>query len=154
VIVPPEGLTGPLHNMTLQVPDDLTYYFFTIATGSELNENNCHLVATITAHGKTMDDAPQGEVDAKAVLIPDTGFTPYYFGVFTEGPLKDKTNPFAKGLTLTSADGGVLYANLQPSDKPYIITATKNGVAFTQARFICRKGMFVNISPPQGPSVV
>ncbi len=155
MIVTNEGdAANPTFHVGIQVPDELTYYSFTGIIGAQLDPEKCHVVATITAHGKTMDDSPQGEADALSILTPDAGYTPFYFGVFPDGPLKDKTDPFIKGLTKTSVDGGVVYANLTPSAVPYMITAAKPGVAFSTSQFICRKGMFINLSPPEGPMVL
>lgn len=153
IIVPKEGLTGPYDNITFQVPSIETYYVLASIIGAKIDDNACHVVTTITAYHKTMDEAPQGEVDAKVTLLPDLNVTPFYFGVFKSGPLKDKTNPFIKGLTQASEDGGATYFNLPPSEKPYIISATKEGLTFSEAQFLCRPGAFINISPPRGPMV-
>ena len=98
-----------------------------------------------------MNDDPQGEVGATVTINGRRVDKPFYFDIFKSGPLKDKTNPFVKGLTSTSEDGGLLIFNLPPQGKPYIISAEKPGVMFTQAQFVCRKGMFINLSPPLGP---
>jgi hypothetical protein len=151
VIVPPEGLTSPLNNMTFQVPSIESYYLLATVVGAKEDENFCHLAATITAFHKTMEDCPQGEIGATVSISPSVNETPFYFDVFRSGPLKDKTNPFTKNLTQTSEDGGVLIFNVPPSDKPYTITARKNGIVFSQATFTCQKGVFINVSPPLGP---
>jgi hypothetical protein len=54
-------------------------------------------------------------------------------------------------LNKTSEDGGVAFFNLPPRDEPYVISAEKSGVKFTEAVFTCKKGVFINISPPRGP---
>ena len=151
IIVPPEGLVGPHNNITFQVPSIETYYLLSTVVGASIDDNSCHVTATIIAYNKTMDDIPQGEPDAIVKISPNVSETPFYFGIFKSGPLKGKTNPFEKGLVQTSEDGGVAYFNLPPSDKPYTMTAIKPGVNFTQAQFMCRKGVFINISPPSGP---
>lgn len=151
VDVPPEGLTGPHNNMTFQVASMATYYLLNAIIGGKMDDKKCHVVTTVLAYGKTMDDDPQGEEHAKIKLTPYVDETPFYFDIFKDGPLKGKTNPFTKGLVETTADGGVGFYNLPPSDQPYLITAEKDGVTFTTAKFICRKDMLINISPPQGP---
>lgn len=151
VIVPPGGLTGPHDNISFQVPSIETYYLLASVIGVNFDKNSCHVVTTVTAFGKTMDDDEQGEPDARIVLSPYVNEVPFYFGIFTEGPLKGKTNPFTKGLTLTTKDGGVGFYNLPPRDQPYTLTAEKNGVPFTSAQFKCRADTFINISPPRGP---
>ncbi|OGT45893.1 MAG: hypothetical protein A3E83_02275 [Gammaproteobacteria bacterium RIFCSPHIGHO2_12_FULL_41_20] len=154
VFVPREGLTGPYNNITFQVPSIETYYVLASVIGAKIDDKACHVVATITAYHKTMDDAPQGEAAAKITLIPDTQQLPFYFGMFESGPLKGKTNPFTKGLTQTSEDGGLAFFNLPPRDQPYTISASKPGLGFTEAQFLCRPGVFINISPPHGPMVM
>lgn len=151
ITVPPEGLNDPLHEISFQVPSDFAFNLFRYALGVTLDENACQVTAAITAHHKTMADIPQGEADAKAVLTPDANVKPFYFGIFKRGPLKDKTNPLQHHLTASSLDGGVGYLNLPPRDEPYTLTAVKAGVTFNEVKFIARKGMFINISPPQGP---
>lgn len=151
VIVPPEGLTGPYNNITFQVPSSESYYLLSAIVGAKEDPNSCHLAVTITAYHKNMDDIPQGEQNSVISLNIRSDQPVFYFDIFHSGPLKGKTNPFTKGLTQTSEDGGLLIFNLSPQDKPYIISATKPGVLFTESRFLCRKGMFINISPPQGP---
>ncbi len=150
-IVPSGGLTGPHDNITFQVPSIETYYLLATIIGVNFDKNSCHVVTTVTAFGKTMDDDEQGEPGAKITLTPYVNEVPFYFDIFTEGPLKGKTNPFTKGLTLTTRDGGVGFYNLPPRDEPYTISAEKDGVKFTSAQFICRKDAFINISPPRGP---
>jgi hypothetical protein len=151
VIVPAEGLTGPYNNITFQVPSSESYYLLSTIVGAKEDPESCHVAVTITAYHKNMDDDPQGEKDATITLARRTENKPFYFDIFRSGPLKGKTNPFTKGLTQTSDDGGLLIFNLPPQDKPYTITATKPGVLFTESQFLCRKGMFINISPPRGP---
>ncbi|RDI36461.1 carboxypeptidase regulatory-like domain-containing protein [Aquicella lusitana] len=153
VIVPPAGLTGPYDNITFQIPSIETYYLLAGIVGAKIDENSCHVTSTIIAYHKTLDDIPQGEAGAKVTLTPYVNETPFYFDIFKNvpGPLKDKTNPFTKGLTETSEDGGVAFFNLPPRDEPYTISAVKSGVVFTEAQFLCRKGAFINISPPRGP---
>lgn len=151
VIVPQEGLTGPYDNITFQIPTTETYYLLAWIIGANADDNNCHVVTTITDYHKTMDDLPQGIADATVTISPYIDETPFYFDIFTSGPLKGKTNPFTKGLTKTSEDGGVAFFNLPPLDKPYTLSAQKNGMTFTEAQFMCRKGAFINISPPRGP---
>lgn len=151
IIVPPGGLTSPYNNITFQVPSIETYYLLAAIVGATIDENKCHVTTTISAYHKTLNDDPQGEPNADVSLIPAVDEKPFYFDIFKEGPLKGKTNPFTKNLIHTSEDGGMAFFNLPPRDEPYVITATKSGVTFSEAQFLCRKGVFINISPPQGP---
>lgn len=151
VTVPRDGLESPYDNITFQIPSIESYYLLSAIVGAKIDKNSCHLTATVTGYHKTMDEVPQGEEGVTVSLIPETHEIPFYFGIYTSGPLKNKTNPFAKGLRKTSEDGGVAYFNLPPSDKPYTLVAHKNGMSFTNASFLCQKGKFINISPPRGP---
>lgn len=150
-IVPKNGLAGKHDNITFQVPSLETYYLMAALIGAKFDSESCHLVTTILANGKTMDDDEQGEPNAHVTIRPYHNETAFYFDIFKDGPLKGKTNPFTKDLTATSKDGGIGFYNLPPRDEPYTITAVKDGVVFTEAQFICRKDTFINISPPSGP---
>lgn len=150
-IVPPEGLTGPFDNITFQVPSTETYSLLAKIMGATIDENSCHVAATITAYHKTLGDVPQGIDGTTVTLSPAVNVIPFYFDIYTSGPLKGKTNPFTRGLTATSEDGGVAFFNLPPRDEPYVISAQKDGMKFTEAMFTCKKGAFINISPPRGP---
>lgn len=154
VTVPAEGLTGPYDNITFQVPSTYVFYLLSKSVGAALDDESCHVTATVTAFHKTMDDIPQGEKDATVMLEPAIKAQPFYFDIFTSGPLKGKTYPFPTGLTVTSDDGGVAFFNVPPSEKPYRMIAVKSGVRFTEAEFMCEKGKFINLSPPRGPSAM
>ena len=143
VIVPPEGLVGRLNNITFQVPSIESYYLLATVIGGKEDPTSCHLATTITAFHKTMEDCPQGEAGATISISPRVNETPFYFDIFKQGPLKDKTNPFAKGLRQTSEDGGVLLFNLPPREKPYIITAQKNGMVFAR-QFIYKVRLLIS----------
>ena len=151
VIVPPGGLTKPFDNITFQVPTIESYFLLAYMMGAKIDDNSCHVTATVTGYHKVLHDLPQGEADAIVTLSPAVNESPFYFGIFQSGLLKNRTNPFPQGLTKTSEDGGVAFFNLPPSDQPYTLSATKPGVKFTEAKFICKKGAFINISPPRGP---
>lgn len=152
--VPAEGLTTPYDNISFQVPSTYVYYILSKLIGAKIDENNCHLTATITAYHKTLDDLPQGEANAIVTITPNVKEIPFYFDVFKSGPLKDKTYPFPTGITETSHDGGIAFFNLPPRAEPYILSAQKNGMNFSEAEFVCKPGIFINISPPRGPMVL
>ncbi len=154
VIVPPEGLTGPRHNITFQIPSIATFYLFSKIIGAHFDKEKCHVVTTVIANGRTLEDRRQGEPGATITLTPNVNEIPFYFDLFTGPFFKGRTNPFTKGLTATTEDGGVGFFNLPPSDKPYTLSAEKAGIPFTTAQFICRKDAFINISPPRGPSTL
>jgi hypothetical protein len=136
------------------VPSVESYYALAYIIRAKIDKNSCHLTATVTKLHKTMDDIPQGEEGVTVAVSPSVSEKPFYFGIFERGPLKKKTNPFAKNLAATSEDGGVAFFNLPASDQPYKLIASKDGMKFTESTFMCRKGVFINISPPRGPMVV
>lgn len=159
VTIPAEGLQSPYDNITFQTPRNLTYdalkTILTKQRNTTLNDNDCQVVATITKYHKTLQDDPQGMPGATASLTLNGNHVtpsvkPFYFGMFKDG----KTDPFSGALTTTSDDGGVAFLNVTPSDTPYILTAHEAGYSFTSSRFVCHKGQLINISPPQGPSVI
>jgi hypothetical protein len=154
VIVPSDGLNDAYSNITFQIPSMESYYLLANIIGATIDENSCHLTATITAFHKTMGDVPQGEKDASVTISPKVNQMPFYFDIYESGPLKGKTNPFTRNLTKSSEDGGVAFFNLPPSDKPYILSAEKDGKKFSEATFICKKGAFINLSPPLGPTAL
>lgn len=151
VIVPPTGLNDAYTNITFQVPSVEAYFLLATVIGEKADAESCHVATTITAHHKTMDDLPQGEENAQITLSPSVPVLSFYFDIFKKGPLAGKTNPFTKELKQTSEDGGVLLINVPPSEKPYVLSATKKGVTFSKVMFTCRKGAFINLSPPNGP---
>lgn len=150
-VVPPDGFSNPYNNITFQIPSIESFYLLANIIGAKIDENSCHVTATVTGYHKTMDDLPQGESDAIVTITPAVKETPFYFDIYKSGPLKGKTNPFTRGLTQTSEDGGIAYFNLPPRKEAYTLSAQKNGKQFTDTRFICKKGAFINISPPRGP---
>ncbi len=154
IIVPPEGLNSKYDNITFQVPSVESYYMLATIMGASIDKNSCHLTATVTKYHKTMQDLPQGEPGVVVSLSPAVDVLPFYFGIYHNWPLKDKTNPFSKNLKQTSEDGGIAFFNIPVSDKPYKLIGQKNGMKFTEATFICKKDTFINISPPQGPMVL
>lgn len=154
IMVPEEGATGPYNNITFQVPSVQTFFLLSNAIGADVDDNSCHLSATITRFHKTMDDIPQGMPGAEVIITPSVKVKPFYFDIITEGPLTNKTYPFKNNLTQTSEDGGVAIFNLPPRAEPYTLTAQKPGVKFTKVLFLCKKGAFINLSPPQGPSEI
>lgn len=151
IIVPRRGLISKNNNITFQVPSNEAYFLFKKIIGISEDKNSCHVATTIAASDKTLDDIPQGEEGAKMSLAPSTPTPIFYFNIFHHGPLAGKTNPFHQGLTATSLDGGLVIANLLPQKKPYLMTAVKSGVVFSQVKFICRPDVFINLSPPQSP---
>jgi len=154
LLVKKEGATGSYQNITFQVPSDFMFRLLKMAIHAKEDPNCCHVATTITQHHKTLFDIPQGAAGAHVALTPKSNEKPFYFDIFNRGPFKGLTYPFDTGLNKTSEDGGVVFFNLPPRREPYIISAVKADQTFTKAKFLCRKGAFINISPPRGPSVV
>lgn len=102
----------------------------------------------------TLKDSPQGEPNATVRLVPDVAVKPFYFGVTAN----NDTNPFARGLTATSLDGGVLWANIPASavNTTFQVIAEKPGRVFRNTELFCVPGkrVLVNGAPPYGPIVV
>jgi hypothetical protein len=152
VTVPPQGLVGVQHELTLQVPDLITFAFLRAVLPGTMDPTKCHLVTTVSAKNKTLYDDPQGEPNATISVSPPVpkGSNIYYFGI-----IMGKTNPFARGLNQTSYDGGVLVFNVPPGD--YVMTASKKGVVFGDPPSCFMKcktpGRLINASPPWGPRV-
>lgn len=162
VRVPAEGLVGD-RAITLQVPLALTFRVLQRLLVRPLAGRH-HLATTITAAGKTLADSPQGEADAKLVLIrhdgDECGEPPIYLGAL---PVVHKTDfggalLAALGLraprVCSSVDGGVLVANL-PRGR-YTLTASKPGLRFSAAELVidADSPALINVSPPQAPRVL
>ena len=150
IIVPEEGINdpNPFNNITFQVPSNIAITIMKRAMGVTEDPQSCHIAATITPPGKTLEDLPQGVEDVEVSLFPDCNVKPFYFGIV---PISKKTNPFTRKRKRTSLDGGIAYINVPEGD--YVLTAKKAGVKFTEVMIRARKGVLVNASPPRGPIV-
>ncbi len=150
-IVPPEGIndSNMLKNISFQVPSNMAYRLLSIAMGISEDPECCQIAATITPPHTTMDNIPQGVEGVTASLSPCVNSRPYYFSMF---PLLHKTNPFIRSLNATSLDGGVAFTNVPPGD--YILTAEKNNIPFSTVHIKARKGVVINASPPNGPTML
>ncbi|WP_133406503.1 carboxypeptidase-like regulatory domain-containing protein [Parashewanella tropica] len=165
--VPSKGFTGEHNNISWQaIPSFLWFLVKNIVeldTSTQMNNSDCQVIATVTAYDRTLDDDPQGEpnatVNLQNVKTGETGVgfdKTYYFGI-----LGGKTLPIP-GLKETTADGGVIFMNVQPGQ--YKIIAEKAGVQFSQPEFNCDPTIWkaegkneldvINLSPPQGPIVL
>jgi len=158
-------LPGPTYagttELTVQIPSTVMWEFMKLIvekeSGVSMDSSACQVVVTVCAANKTMENVPQGEPNTTVAIhppMPAGSAPPFYFGAFKEGLLKNLTDPFAKGLTSTSFDGGVVFLNVPASDEPYVITAYKEGIVdFSYTVIQCTAGSFVNGSPPWGPEV-
>lgn len=163
VVVPEDGLVDAAA-LTLQVP--LAWTFRALQRLLTRPRPGCHHVATtVAAAGKTLADCPQGEAGVQIDLCAPDGAPapcdpPIYLGAL---PLVHKTDFFGAvlaglrvraPLSSTSADGGVLLANV-PRGR-WRLGARKPGVRFTSAELVIAEDspMLINVSPPQGPCVL
>ena len=155
LVVPSNGFSGPHNEYTFQTPRMLTYEALKAVVihwqHGQIDPSCCHVVTTVCAENKTLDDDPQGEPGATIELDPPptVKVPPFYFGI-----IDGKTNPFSRGLLNTSADGGAAWFNVPVREQPYTLLARKDGVIFSNTSFYCRANRLVNIAPPQGPSVI
>jgi hypothetical protein len=154
--IPKIGFQGANNEITFQVPRKITYHLLQTILKSQRHTNPCidccNVATTITAHKKTLADDIQGEVGAR-ITLRHHGKTISHRGLLYFGILFGKTNPFDISGTTSSEDGGVLIYNLPASRDLYTTSATKNGFYFSSEKFWCRKGAFINLSPPHGPRV-
>jgi hypothetical protein len=150
-IVPTQGIndSNKMKNISFQVPSNMAYKLLSVAMGISEDPECCQIAATITPPNKTMDDIPQGIKGVKAILSPSVSSAPFYFGMF---PVAHKTNPFRRGLNSTSLDGGVAFTNVPPGN--YTLTAEKDNIPFSTITIKARKGVVINASPPNGPTML
>ncbi len=166
--ISPNGYTGTHSLISWQPINTILWkalkYSTEIVNLTKMKDGYCQVLTTVSEKGKTLDDDPQGEAGATVDLVSDSWTLPVkpYSKVFYLGILAKKTFPMPN-LKSTTADGGVIFLNVEPGHKYKIIT-NKVGVKFTQPEFICKPQLWdqlglsetilINISPPQGPTVV
>lgn len=155
LVVPPNGLSGLHNEYTFQTPRMVTYEALKAVVihwqHGKIDPTCCHVVTTVCAENKTLQDDPQGEPGATIELDPPlvTKIPAFYFGI-----IGGWTNPLSRGLLNTSADGGAAFFNVPVREQPYTLLATKDGVTFSNTSFYCRPNRLVNIAPPKGPTVI
>lgn len=129
--------------LTFQAVTHAIYGSLATVVGVMPDEKNaCQMVTTITRIGKSIyDTGAHGEFGVKVALDPPVPAEhgPVYFNALV---IPDK------GLTESSPDGGVLYANVPLGE--YIWSGTKPSVELTAVKMKCRAGVLVNASPPHG----
>jgi hypothetical protein len=150
----PEIQTGTIllgdedvEKVTFQAPDQKMYDLLASTLDVRPEESKCQIASTVTRVGKSLytSGGPHGEPGATVAIEPEVAFRygPYYFNI-----LNDSTIYPDPDLTETTEDGGVLFVNVDPRE--YILKAHKEGVAFTDVKIKCRRGVLVNASPPWG----
>lgn len=164
VIVPPEGLMDPFHEITLQAPGLWLYRILMFAFGRP--KTGCHhLVTTVSAYEKNLHD-DDGEAGVRVTLISADGqrrddaiYLGHILG-FTEWfvPILAARIPFLFRLRhrSTSPDGGAIFQNVAPGS--YRLEAAKldesgHPVPFKRAEveIFPDSPLLVNLSPPHGP---
>ena len=133
VLVPQSGLVGPHHEYTFQTPRTITFKMLSAILPTKIDPLACHIVTTVAAFNKTLEDDPQGEPGATVSLYNSKhgrlSQKPFYYEIF-----HGKTNPFARGLNATTQDGGLVFLNVPPQTEPYTLVATKPGFRLIQQR--------------------
>ena len=149
--VPPGGMVTNGTEYVLQVPPVLVYDLFVSVTPGHKDKSKCQFVVTVCGPNRTWWSFPQGIPGVSVTMDPPLHKTIFYFG--TWGKLSNDTNPLPNGRNVTSWDGGVLIEDVPVAPgRPYVITATKPGYAFTRTVMSCTApGQFVNGGPGQGP---
>ncbi|MCO4764558.1 MAG: hypothetical protein KC502_23820 [Myxococcales bacterium] len=145
------SLATDTHDVTFQVPDDALYKVLASMVGVTAGGDVCQIASTVTRRGHSLYDrhGTHGEPEATVVLVPTAGAKTkaIYFNLVKYNVIFPD-----QGLTETSHDGGVVFANVPPGD--YTLRATKAGTTFRDVRITCRAGMLVNASPPWGLQVL
>ncbi len=138
-VLPDEGLS----RLTFQAVSHDIYGVFSAVLMIEPDDSKyCQMVTTVTRVGKSIYDAgAHGEDGVTVTLDPPLPAE--------QGPIYFNKEVIPEpGLTETSEDGGVLFAQVPPGD--YTWTANKAGATFTEVRMKCRVGFLINASPPRG----
>jgi hypothetical protein len=147
--VPADGL----ERVAFQAPSTALVDALEGYLGVESNPTRCHLATTVTRAGFSLyggaPDGTHGEPGATVTIDPPPaqGGTPIYWN----GSRFDTIWP-DRSLDATTADGGVLFANVTPGT--YTLQAHKPGVTFRPATVTCAAGVLTNAAPPWGIQAV
>ncbi|HEY0253513.1 MAG TPA: carboxypeptidase-like regulatory domain-containing protein [Kofleriaceae bacterium] len=104
----------------------------------------CQVVTTVSRAGTEPYGGTGLGVEGAIVTLdpPKDADGPIYF-------MYDPTLPTpSRDLTMTSLDGGIVYANVAVGE--YTMAATKAGVNMSDIDIRCRAGVLVNAAPPHG----
>jgi hypothetical protein len=134
-----------LEKLTFQAVTHQFYAFLGDIAGAVPRKDRCQITSTVTIKGGSLyvGGATHGEKGATVTIDPPLPpeYGPIYFNRWENGYVMPD-----KSLTETTVDGGILYLNVPPG--VYTITAHKQGMTFTTAKFQCVAGYLVNASPP------
>lgn len=142
-----------LDHVTFQSPSRDIVAAFEGLIGEATDPDHCHIASTVTRRGFSLyggaADGTHGEPGATVTMepVPTRGGTPIYFN----GSAYDVIWP-DRALAETTADGGVLFANVTPGT--YTLRAHKDGAEIRPVTVTCRAGVLTNASPPWGLQVV
>lgn len=141
--IEPEGIAM----LGFQVPTESIFNLLAILADIDSTDPaRCQVSTTVSRAGtEPYGGAALGEPDVVVSIDPplpsESG--PIYFEYVSDSTIvPDRT------LTLTSIDGGVIFANVPPGE--YVLGATKEGKQFTPVEIRCRAGYLVNAAPPNG----
>lgn len=163
VKVPRQGLTGPDHEITLQVVNSKLEKALMWAFGKP-KPGMHYVAATVSAKGHNLHN-DRGEPGVTVTLRSRDGRIVRTDGIYLHSifgktdwirpVLAQKFNRFRHHRApFTSHDGGVIFKDVPEGD--YILEAKKYGVVIQNAEIRIYKNspLGINASPPQGPRVL
>lgn len=144
---------GGLTDVTFQSPTQQLFDGFAGVLGVTPDPANCTVAATVTRRGFVYGTWPystHGEPGATVSMVPAPAAPPadgpVYFNLVTGSLIWPD-----RALTETTADGGVVWANVPPGT--YTLHAAKAGAVIPDVTVECRPGVLVNAAPPYGLQV-
>jgi len=140
-----------LDRVVFQAPSTGLTAALAAVLGVGIDPQRCQIASTVTRRGHDLShpapDGTHGEPGATAALAPAAGDGPVYFNLTTATVIWPD-----RSLDATTADGGVLFANVPPGD--YVLSAAEAGADIAPVRVGCRAGVITNAAPPRGLQVV
>lgn len=146
--VPADGL----ERVSFQSPSEPIAAALGQVIGEEIRDDRCQIASTVTRRGYSLDvpgpDGTHGEPGATVTIEPEppAGGTAVYFNLSAATTIWPD-----RSLRSTTADGGVLFANVTPGT--YVLRAHKAGAEIDPVRVRCTAGRLTNASPPHGLQV-
>ena len=141
-----------LDRVTFQSPSYGVVSVLEGVIGVESIPGRCHIASTVTRQGYSLyggaPDGTHGEPGATVTIDPQppAGDGPIYFNGYSFDLIWPD-----RSLAETTADGGVLFANVTPGT--YTLRAHKAGAVIDEVVVGCRSGVLTNASPPWGLQV-
>lgn len=143
---------GGLERVSFQSPSEPIAAALGQVVGEEIRDDRCQIASTVTRRGYSLDvpgpDGTHGEPGATVTIEPKpaAGGTAVYFNLSAATTIWPD-----RSLRSTTADGGVLFANVTPGT--YVLRAHKAGAEIDPVRIRCTAGRLTNASPPHGLQV-